>query len=118
MTRAAAAGGFTLIEVLAALVLLALAAGGVVETLASAQRARGLSVRRMQAAQLAAAGIEQLRAGQALEPLVVAGGFARAGSVTPWMGRDDLVQLEVSVSWNDTVPQRLRLATLVCRRAH
>jgi|SRR5579862_2515714 len=110
----AAAGrrGFTLVEVLVAVALLSLMAVTLTETLIASERARAISERWTQAAQLAAEGIEQLRAGQSLAPIRVPGAFVRRASVTPWNGHDGLVEVAVSVSWNDGAPHDLQLHTL------
>lgn len=115
MSRACRAGGFTLIEVMVAVFLLSVMSLALSSTLVSTQRARARSERWLQATQLAAEGIEQLRAGQALSAVGIAAGFERSGEVTPWNGQLGLYRLEVTVSWNDGAPQKFQLATLARR---
>ncbi|MFN8627444.1 MAG: prepilin-type N-terminal cleavage/methylation domain-containing protein [Candidatus Binatia bacterium] len=108
-------GGFTLVELLVALLVLSVAALGLASTLASTGRALSLSRKWMQATQLAAEGMEQLRAGQALGSSGVLGGFERSVVTAPWDGHPALQRLEVTVSWNDGEAQTFRLVTLVRR---
>lgn len=107
--------GFTLIEVLMAVLLLSTIALALTRTLISSQRARAASERWLQATQLAAEGIEQLRTGQPLGPIHIPGDFDRAAQVTPWSGHDGLVRLDVTVSWDDGEPHRFQLSTLARR---
>ncbi len=106
--------GFTLVEVLMATLLLSTVALGLTSTLVHAQRVRAASERWMLATQLAAEGIEQLRAGQALGP-VLAAGFERSGRTAPWSGHPGLQRLEVAVSWDDGQPHSFQLVTLAHR---
>lgn len=103
--------GFTLVEVMVALFLLSGVALGLTTTLMATQRARVVSEQRMQAVLLAAEGIEQLRAGQALGA-VGRPFFERTGTVAPWGAHAGLQRLEVTVTWNDGDPQQLQLVTL------
>lgn len=98
-----------------AVLLLSAIALGLTRTLVGAQRARAVSEKWMQATQLAAEGIEQLRAGRTLGPLRIAGGFERSGSATLLTGHAALYRLEVTVSWNDGQPHSMQLSTLVRR---
>ena len=107
--------GFTLIELMVALVLLAAAGLGLSTTLASTRNALSLSERQMQAVQLAAEGMEQLHAGHALGPIRVPGDFERAVLVTPWGDHPGLQRVQVTVSWNDGEGHTLNLMTLVRR---
>lgn len=104
-----------LIEVLVAVALLSTLALALTETLIASQHARATSERWIQATQLAAEGIEQLRGGHALEPIRIGGDFDRRGEVTVWNGHDRLVQVAVTVSWNDGTPHECQLTTLVRR---
>ncbi len=112
MTLARAQNGSTLIELLMAVLLLSTMALTLTQTLIAAQRARTASERWTQAALLAAEGVEQLRAGHALGPIRIAGGFSRHAEVSPWSGHDRLVQLAVTVVWNDGADHDFRLVTL------
>jgi prepilin-type N-terminal cleavage/methylation domain-containing protein len=107
--------GFTLIEVLVAVLLLSTMALTLSRTLIASQRARATSERWTQAAQLAAEGVEQLRTGQALGPVRIPGDFGRRAAVTAWNGHDRLVQLVVTVSWNDGSAHDFQLSTLARR---
>jgi prepilin-type N-terminal cleavage/methylation domain-containing protein len=93
--------GFTLVEVMVAVLLLSMIALALTQTLVSAQRAHGVSEEWMQATQLAAEGIEQFRAGNALTPLAAAGCFERSGTIALWDDHPGLYRLEVTVSWNN-----------------
>lgn len=104
--------GFTLIEVMIALTLLSVVALSLSTTLISTHRALTASGKRMQATQLAAEAMEQLRAGQMPEGVHFAEGFDRSAQATVWAG---LRRLEVTVSWNDGDAHTLRLVTLARR---
>ena len=82
------------------------------QTLVGALHARARNERWMQATQLAAAGIEQLRAGHALGPVDASTGFDRTGSATPWSGHLGVLRLDVTVAWNDGEPHSFQLSTL------
>jgi prepilin-type N-terminal cleavage/methylation domain-containing protein len=113
MRRSAA--GFTLVELLVALLVLSVAALALGSTLASTGRALSLSRKWMQATQLAAEGMEQLRAGQVPGPPGGAGEFERSVATAPWDGHPGLQQVEVTVSWNDGEAHTFRLVTLARR---
>lgn len=115
MTVAGKAYGFTLIEVLVAVLLLSMMALALSRTLIASQRARTSSERWTQAAQLAAEGIEQLRTGEAVGPVGIPGDFGRRAEVAAWNGHDNLVQLTVTVSWNDGTAHDFQLSTLARR---
>jgi prepilin-type N-terminal cleavage/methylation domain-containing protein len=107
--------GFTLIELLIALALLSTVALGLSTTLVTTHRALTASGKWMQAAQLAAEGLEQLRAGQGPVGVHPAGDFERSALVTPWGGHPGLSRLEVTVSWNDGDTHTVQLVTLARR---
>ena len=115
MARLTSQSAFTLVEVVVAILLLSAIALALTNTLVSAQHARSVSERWLQATQLAAEGIEQLRAGNSVGPVSVDSGFARSGSASPWAGHSGVYRLDVRVSWNDGRPQDLQLSTLVRR---
>lgn len=115
MAHRSAYAGFTLVEVLIAVVLLSVIALGLSSTLVSAQRARASSENWMRATQLAAQGMEQLRAGHALTPLDLPNGFSRSSSAAPWNGHARLDRLEVTVTWNDLELHSFQLVTLARR---
>jgi prepilin-type N-terminal cleavage/methylation domain-containing protein len=106
---------FTLVEVMIALVLLSSIALAVTSTLVAAQRARAVSENWMHATELAAEGLEQLRAGHSLGAVRGSGQFDRTGSVAAWNGHAGLYRLEVTVTWNDGEPRHLQLVTLARR---
>jgi len=108
-------GGFTLVELLVALLVLSVAALGLSSTLASTGRALSLSRKWMQATQLATEGMEQLLAGQVPAPTGGAGGFERSVATASWNGHPGLQQVEVTVSWNDGEAHTFRLVTLARR---
>jgi prepilin-type N-terminal cleavage/methylation domain-containing protein len=113
MTRLRSAG-FTLVEVLIAMVLLSTCALGLARGLVGAQRAQETSDRWMTAVLLAGEGIEQLRAGQTVAAAPPASGFQRSGTVAPGapVGLD---RLEVTVTWVDPAPRRFQIVTLARR---
>lgn len=108
-------GGFTLVEVMVAVLLLSMIALALSTTLVSAQRARAVSERWMHAVQLATAGMERLRAGQALAPDAPGSGFECSSVVTPWAGHPRILRVEVMVRWSDGGPRLFRLTSLVAR---
>ena len=112
---ARAESGFTLIEVMIAVLLLSAISLGLTRTLVSTQRARVVSEQWMQATQLAVEGMEQLRARQPLGPIRIPGAFERSAAVEAWGGHPGLDRLEVTVSWNDGEPHNFHLVTLARR---
>ena len=106
--------GFTLVEMLVAMLLLSTIALAVTTTLVSAQQARARSERWMQASQLATEGLERLRAGGAAVPPAPAG-YQRTASVALWNGHAGLYRLEVTVSWDDGSTHRVQFVTLARR---
>ena len=113
--RRCTASGFTLVEVIVAVLLLSIMALGLTTTLANAQHARATSERWMRATQLAAQGLEEFRAGQPLRDEDVPTGFRRSGGVRPVAGHSGLYRLEVTVEWDDGEPRKLDLTTLARR---
>jgi len=104
--------GFTLVEVLVAVLLLSSMALTLTQTLMVSERGRATSERWTQAAQLAAEGIEQLRAGHPLAPIRIASDFERHAEVTPWKAHARVAEVVVTVSWNDDGPHDFQLHTL------
>jgi prepilin-type N-terminal cleavage/methylation domain-containing protein len=111
MRRRRPAAGFGLVEVMVAVLLLSVVALSLTSTLLHVQHMLGTSARWMQAVQLAAAGMEQLRAGHPLTAVDPATGFARSAQVTA-LGHAGLRRLEVTVSWTDRVRQTYALQTI------
>jgi len=115
MIRRPRQGGFTVIEAVVATGLLATFVLAVTDVLMAAQRARAASERRLVATQCAVDGVEQLRAGQPLEPLDATLGLERSAAVTPWDGHPGLVRIDVTVTWAGATPGRVTLITAVRR---
>jgi len=107
--------GFSLIEVLVALVVLSLLGPALTTTLVHAHRTSAATTRWMHATQLAAEGLEQLRAGQGLGPLHGNGDFDRSARSEVWNGHPGLYRMEVTVSWSDGTTHTVHLATLARR---
>ncbi len=103
-------GGFTLVELMTARALLSAVALGLTTTLISTQKALTASAKWMQAAELAAEALEQLRAGY--DPGPARDGFERRTNVSAWPGHTGLRRLEVTIAWNDGTPHTYQLATL------
>lgn len=102
--------GFTLIEVMVALVLLSFAAIGLANCLVVAQRAQVESGRWMRALSLAEEGVERARANGCGAADVV-----EAYSRTCTTSGSGLERIEVAVSWSLPVRREVRLATMVRR---
>ena len=115
MSRFKSAAGFSLVEMMVATLLLSSVALAVTQTLISSLQARARSEQWMHATELAAEGIEQLRAAQALSPLAPSAGFERSGSVVTWNGHAGVQRIEVTISWNDGERRTYQLTTLVLR---
>ena len=108
--------GFTLVEVMMAVVVLSLVALALSSTLITARRARLVSQRRMKALQLAAQGMEQLRTGRSPAPISPnRDDFRRAASITAAEGHPELLKLEVTVTWNDGQAHSVRLRSAMRR---
>jgi len=111
-TRALAADGVALIEVLVALCLFALIATPTARTIAIAQRSRVSSGRWMRAAELAIQTIERLRAGAAIDEIEETEGFTTAWTKSSGelAGVD---RCDVAVQWIDGEQRELVLTTLL-----
>jgi type II secretory pathway pseudopilin PulG len=105
--------GFSLVEVIVATALLSAVALTVTQTLVSALHTGARNEQWMHATELAAEGIELLRAGHTLRPLAPGVGFQRSGVVTPWDGHTGLQRLEVTIAWDDGEHHTFQLTTLV-----
>ncbi len=110
MHRVRRVRGFTLVELMISLALLSTVALGLTTTLISTQKALTASQQWMQAAELAAEALEQLRAGHV--PAPGPSGFERTTSAHPWPRHPGLRRLEVSITWNDGTPHTYQLVTL------
>jgi prepilin-type N-terminal cleavage/methylation domain-containing protein len=107
--------GFSLVEMMVATLLLSAVALAVTQTLISALQARARNELQMRATELAAEGIEQLRAGHTLPPLAANTGFERSAAVTEWSGHAGVQRIEVTIAWNDGERRTFQLTTLVRR---
>ena len=114
MNHAARESGFTLIEVIISVLLLSVIALALTSTLVSTQRALTQSKKWMIASQLAADGLERLRAGGQVPAEHLAGGFDRTAIRQP-AGGAELDRLEVTVTWRDDAPHEVHLVTLARR---
>ena len=110
---AAAQAGFTLLEVLVAVLLLSVIALSLTSTLLTAQHTRATSERWMQATLLAVEGLEQLRAGNSLGTIRMGHDFRRSGGRRSYGANPRLQEIYVSVTWNDGRAQEFDLSTLV-----
>lgn len=104
--------GFTLIEVLVALLLFALGAAALAETLVVAQRLRASNARWLRAIELAEERLELVRAGQRDADGARLGEFVRSWSAHAVAGAPRLERVDVVVSWEDRGPQSFALSAL------
>lgn len=109
----ARARGFTLIEVVVAVLLFAIGAAALAETLVVAQRVRASSARWVEALALAEERLERLRAGDRSEEGPARGGFTCSWRSDPWEDAAQLERVEVAVEWQDRGAQRLALTALL-----
>ena len=112
MNRVCREAGFGLVELLVALTLLSTIALALTSTIVTCHQARNRNERWMRATTLAAEGLEQLRAGQALSTIPQPTIFARRGNNQGLGGLPGLRRIDVSVSWNDGQDQTLQLSAL------
>jgi Tfp pilus assembly protein PilV len=104
--------GATVVEILVAVVVFAVAAAGAARALVMAERARRTSELAMRAAQLAAEGLERLRCGEPAAAGERIGAFTRGSAAQTVDPRLGLERLDVVVSWRDGGERRLTLSTL------
>jgi Tfp pilus assembly protein PilV len=97
---------------LVAIVIFALIAGGLVQTLANAQQTRASSARWLRATQLAEERLERLRAGDRSEDAAPLGEFTRRWQTAPATEAPGLERLDIEVTWEDRGPQRFVLSAL------
>lgn len=109
------ARGYSLVEVMVAIVLFALVAAAVGQTVTFGQQSRQISENWMHATQLASARIEQVRAGMRIDATAESGIFHRETAVRSMPGHRNLTRVDVTVSWTDTEPRSLTLSSLVRR---
>ena len=110
-----AARGYSLIEVLVAVLLFSLVATALAQTLVITGRARYASANWMRATQLAGERIEAVRAGIVADERPAVGIFRRETTVAPFAGHPGLTRIDVTVSWTDSEPKQFTLSTLVRR---
>lgn len=108
--------GFALIELMVALVIFAIVATGLAQTLAAAQRARWTSERWMQATQLAEERLERVRAGDLVEATIEVDGFRVSSRGEPAPGYDGLRLVTIAVVWPDRGEQTFVLRSLLGAR--
>jgi prepilin-type N-terminal cleavage/methylation domain-containing protein len=113
MSTVVSQDGFSLIEVLVALLIFALVAAGLAETLAVAQMTRHTSALRMEASLLAAAETERARARGATDGTTKVGALTCSTAVEALGDYPDLARVRVTVDWIDRAPRRLELVTLM-----
>jgi prepilin-type N-terminal cleavage/methylation domain-containing protein len=109
------ARGYSLIEVMVAIVVFALVAAAVAQTVTFNQHSRQIAENWMRATQLAGARIEQVRAGMSTDPTPESGIFRRDTVIAALDGHRNLSRVEVTVSWTDSEARTLTLASLVRR---
>lgn len=95
------ARGFTLIEVLVALVIFALLAAALAQTLIRSQQVRATSAHWMEATQLAEERLERLRSGDRSDDPAPLGVFLRSWQTQPALDQPGLERLDVTVAWDD-----------------
>jgi prepilin-type N-terminal cleavage/methylation domain-containing protein len=111
----AASRGFTLVEVLVAVLLLSMIGFAVTHTCLQAQRVRRIGERQMWATILAAATMERMTAGAAGAADDVADGFEPAARISSWDGAAGVDRIDVIVTWREPEAGEVRLSTLVRR---
>jgi prepilin-type N-terminal cleavage/methylation domain-containing protein len=106
-------GGFALIEVLVAMLIAAIMAVGLVQTLAVAQAARRTGELWMRATQLAVEQMERARGGGCPASSEEIDRFRRECVVEAVAGYPGLRRVTVVVSWPDRAPRRFNLTGLL-----
>jgi len=103
--------GFTVIELMVALLIFAAVAAGLAQTLIQAQQMRASSARWLRATQLAEERLERLRAGDRSDDTAPLGEFTRSWRAEP-ADAAGLERLDVQVAWEDRGAQRFALVAL------
>lgn len=106
-------GGFALLEVVVAMLIAAIMAAGLAQTLAAAQAARRTGELWMRATQLAAEQMERARGGGCAGEREEIGPFVRQCRVEGVAGYLGLRRVTVAVSWLDRAPRRFELTALL-----
>jgi prepilin-type N-terminal cleavage/methylation domain-containing protein len=107
--------GFTLIEVVVAMLLFAVGAAALAQTLVIAQRTRASSARWGQALALAEQRLERWHAGERDDETTQVGEFTLRTTAEAFDGSELLERVAITVEWQDRGPQRLALAGLLRR---
>jgi len=107
--------GFTLIEVVVALLLFAVGAAALAETLVLAQHLRASSGRQLRALELAEERLERLRAGERGGDAAPLGVFTRSWRSGAVPDEPGLERVDVTVTWEDRGAQEVRLSALLRR---
>jgi prepilin-type N-terminal cleavage/methylation domain-containing protein len=110
---AGAARGFTVIEVLVALLIFAMLATALAQMLVYAQQTRASSARWMRATQLAEERLERLRSGDRSEDAAPIEGFTRTWRAVAAGEQAGLERCDVEVEWEDRGRRRFLLSALV-----
>lgn len=111
MMRLSLNAGFTLIEVVVALLIFAVGATALAQTVVLTQHLRASSARWQRGLELAEQRLESLRAGERSEEAGSFGAFTRSWTSGPYVV-PGLDRLDVTVTWDDHGAQRLVLTTL------
>ena len=104
--------GFTLIEVVVALLLFAIGAAALAETLVVAQRLRASNERWLHAIELAEERLELVRAGDRGDDGAPLGAFTRTWHVGAAPDAPGLERIDVTVTWEDRGRQTFELSAL------
>lgn len=107
--------GFTLIEVVVAMLLFAVGAAALAQTLAIAQHTRASSARWVHALALAEQRLERWHAGERGEDVARVGEFTLRAQREPFGDAARLERVAITVEWQDRGPQRLALTGLLRR---
>ncbi len=107
--------GFSLIEVMVALVLFGIVASAVAQTVVVSQRGRQISENWMRANALAEDRIEAMRARVIDDPTPDSGNYHPTPTLAGGAAHRRLVRIDVSVIWTDTEDRTLALSTMMRR---
>jgi prepilin-type N-terminal cleavage/methylation domain-containing protein len=113
MIHRTGANGFSLIEMLVALLVFSIVATGLAQTIVAAQATRHTSALLMDASQLAVTEVERIRAGQQPSGAQTSGPFSYAARIEPLADYPDLARVQVTVDWIDREPRQLELTALM-----